>query len=76
MKKILLIEKRKKVKGLHQEGWSMRKIARYLVASKNSVRKWVNMCDEEILVDNRGWKKGRLRGYTKEQKAGIKRIIF
>jgi len=73
MKRVLLIEKRKKAKVLQQEGWSMRKIARYLVASKNSVRKWLDMSDEAVLADNRGWKKGRPRRYTKEQKEGVRK---
>ena len=74
MKKILLIEKRKKARELHRKGWSIRKIARYLVACKDSVRKWINLGDEEIFVDNRGWKKGRLRRYSKEQEKQIVKI--
>ena len=37
MNKKLLIFKRKKAKELHEKGWSNRKIARYILASKNSV---------------------------------------
>jgi len=68
MKKLLLIEKRKKSKKLHKQGWSARKISRYLVASKDSINKWVKMTDEEVIQDNRGWKKGNPRKYTKQQK--------
>jgi hypothetical protein len=41
MNKKLLIFKRKKAKELHEKGWSNRKIARHILASKNSV---VNGC--------------------------------
>lgn len=75
MKKALLIEKRKKARELYeQRGWRTRKIARYLLASKNSVCKWINMNDEEQIQDNRGWKKGKPRKYTKQQKQEIKNI--
>ena len=74
MKKLLLIEKRIKAKELKQKGWSGRKISGYLVASRNSVDKWINMSDEELLQDNRGWKKGRPRKYTTQQKEEIKNI--
>jgi predicted transcriptional regulator len=52
MNKKLLIFKRKKAKELHEKGWSTRKIARYLLASKNSVGKWVQMDEGEISSDN------------------------
>jgi len=58
MKRDLLIAKREKAKELHGKRWSNRKIARYLVASKGSVGKWVQMDESEISSDNRGWKKG------------------
>jgi predicted transcriptional regulator len=74
MKKELLALKRKKAKELHKKDWSNRKIARYLLASKNSVGKWVLMDDSEISVDNRGWKKGKPRKYTPETKQQIIKI--
>jgi len=75
MKKVLLIEKRKQAKKLYEENnWGVRKIARYVVANKCSVCKWINMSDEELEKDNRGWKKGKPRKYTEEQKKEIKRI--
>ena len=43
MKKNLLITKRIKAKELKEQGWSIRKIARNLVACKNNVSKWVKM---------------------------------
>lgn len=74
MKKELLIQKRKKAKELRNNNWSIRKIAHYLVSSKKSVIKWININDKEVLVDNRGWKKGKLRKYTSEEKEEIKKI--
>jgi len=75
MKKILLIEKRKKAKDLHErKGWSIRKISRYLIAGRTHVSKWVNMTEKELTQDNRGWKKGTPRKYTKQQKEEIKNI--
>ncbi len=55
MNKKLLIFKRKKAKELHEEGRSNREIACHLLASKNSVGKWVQMDESEISSDNRGW---------------------
>ncbi len=66
MKKKLLIFKRKKAKELHEKGWSNRKIAHHLLASKDSVGKWIQMDENEISNDNRGWEKGKSRKYTPE----------
>ncbi len=74
MNKKLLIFKRKKAKGLHERGWSNRKIARHLLASKNSVGKWVQMDESEISSDNRGGEKGQSRKYTPETKRQIIKI--
>ena len=71
MNKKLLIFKRKKAKELHEKGWSNRKIVRHLLASKNSVGKWVQMDESEISSDNRGWEKGKSRKYTPETKQQI-----
>jgi len=71
MKRDLLIAKREKAKKLHEKGWSNRKIARYLVSSKDSVGKWVRMDESEISTDNRGWKKNKSRKYTAETKRQI-----
>ncbi|NQE46455.1 hypothetical protein C5S31_10580 [ANME-1 cluster archaeon GoMg2] len=75
MNKELLILKRKKAKELHEQGCSNRKIARHLLASKDSVGKWVLMNDRGIAIDNRGWKKGKSRKYTPEAKQQIMRNI-
>ena len=70
----VLILKRKKAKELHEEGWSNRKIAHHLLASKDSVGKWVQMKDSEISSDNRGWEKGKSRKYSPETKQQIIKI--
>ena len=74
MDKKLLIFKRKKAKELHEKGWSNRKIACHILASKNSVGKWVQMDESEISTDNRGWEKGKSRKYTPETKSQIIKI--
>lgn len=74
MKKAYLFEKRKKAKKLRQKGWTITKIARYLVAGRRHVSKWINKSDEKLERDNRGWKKGKLRKYTNQQKEEIKNI--
>ncbi|MEA2052362.1 MAG: hypothetical protein U9O90_06025 [Euryarchaeota archaeon] len=74
MNKKLLIFKRKKAKELHEKGWSNRKIAGHILASKNSVGKWVQMDESEISTDNRGWEKGKSRKYTPETKPQIIKI--
>jgi len=45
-----------------------------LVASKDSVRKWVKLKDDELSQDKRGWKKGKPRKYIKQQKEESKDI--
>lgn len=74
MKKELLILKRKKAKELLKEGWSIGKIARYLLTRKNSVIKWIRLSDEELLVDNRGWRRGKPRKYNLKAKEEIIKI--
>ncbi|HJH26651.1 MAG TPA: hypothetical protein C5S37_07730, partial [Methanophagales archaeon] len=74
MNKKLLIFKRKTAKELHEKGGSNRKIARHLLASKNSVGKWVQMDESEISSDNRGGEKGKSRKYTPETKRQIIKI--
>ncbi len=72
MENILLITKRKKAKFLfHKKKWSIRKIAKYLVSGRNNVSRWVNMSDEDINSDNRGWQKNRLRKYEQSDKDKI-----
>jgi len=74
MKKELLILKRKKARELLKEGWSIGKIARYLLTRKNSVIKWIRLSDEELLVDNRGWRRGKPGKYNLKAKEEIIKI--
>ena len=74
MNKNLLFLKRKKAKELHKKGGSNRKIARLLLTNKDSISNWIKLNENEILIDNRGWKKGIPRKYTLEQKEGIIQI--
>lgn len=74
MKKNIIFEKRKKAKNLREKNWSIRKIANYLAASKDSVNKWINLEKEELERDNRGWRKGELRRHTKEEVERIKSL--
>ena len=72
MEKILLITKRKKAKFLfYEKKWSIRKIAKHLVSGRDNVSRWVNMTDEDIDSDNRGWKKNLLRKYEQSDKDKI-----
>ena len=75
MEKLLLIKKRIKARELHKEkGWSVRKISRYLVARRDSINKWIKTDEKEVTQDHRGWKKGKPRKYTEQQKEEIKNI--
>ncbi len=71
MKRELLILKRKKAKELFRDGWSITKISRYLLTRKNSVSNWIKLEDNDLLKDNRGWKKGMPRRYSIEAKEKI-----
>jgi len=70
MHKELLLVKRKKAKKLHDQGYSINKIADKLVSNWSSVKKWIEM--DDVTKDNRGWEKGNLREYNQEVK---KRVI-
>lgn len=74
MEKILAVEKRKKARELYEGGWSIRKIAKNLIAGRDNVSRWIKMNDDEIGVDERGWKKGKPRKYTQDAKEHIKKI--
>jgi hypothetical protein len=85
MNKKLLIFKRKKAKELHEKGWSNRKIAGHILASKNSVGKWVQMDESEISTDNRGWEKGEIKNihagnktanYKNKKRLGERKQLF
>ena len=76
MKKILIFEKRKKAIELHKKGWSIRKIAKHLITGRSNINKWIQLNENLISTDNRGWKKGKithsfrmsLRKYTQKTK--------
>lgn len=72
MKRELLFEKRKKARSLRKRGWSIRKISRFLRAGTNSVTRWLEMDDNELEIDRRGWRAGKWRKYGPVTK---KRII-
>lgn len=72
MKKSILIQKRKEAKKLKAKGWGIRKIARYLICSTDSVLRWLSMDDREIEKDRRGWHKGKLKKHSDIEK---KRIV-
>jgi len=74
MKKELLILKRKKAKELFNNGWSISKIAQYLLTRKNTVSYWIKLNDKDVLIDRRGWKKGKPRKYNSFMKEEIKKI--
>ncbi len=74
MKKIFQIEKRKKAKKLYDKGWTIRKISRYLVCSKNAVNKWIKLDEKSIEQDKRGWIKGKMRKHKDEERERIKSI--
>ena len=74
MKKELLILKRKKAKELYSQGWCKSKIAHYLLSRKNTISNWIKLYDSEILVDNRGWKKGTPRKYTLKAKEEVIKV--
>lgn len=72
--KPIIIIKRKQAKKLRKEGWTIRRIANCLGSGTRHVNRWINMDNEELEKDNRGWKKGNPRKYTKEQKKEVKKI--
>lgn len=54
MKKSVLFEKRKKARELKKKGWSNLRIARHLMANKDSIKKWLEMDEEDLKTDRRG----------------------
>jgi len=72
--KPILVIKRKQAKKLHKRGCSIREIGIRLGSGTRHVNRWINMSDEDLEKDNRGWKKGKPRKYTEEQKKEIKKI--
>ncbi len=68
MKRDLMIQKRKKARELKGKGWGVGRIARYLMAGKENVRRWLELEDRELDQDNRGWKKGQSRKHQADVK--------
>ena len=71
MKKTILIQKRQEAKRLKELGWGIRKIARYLMCSTDSVMRWLNMDEAEIEKDGRGWRKGKMKTHSEVEKERI-----
>jgi hypothetical protein len=71
MKRVLLIEKRRKARELKKKGWTNQEIARCLSASKNSIKRWLDMAEEEISRERRGRPGGRFIKYSQTVKARI-----
>jgi len=69
MEKLLLIEKRVKARELHKEkGWSVRKISRYLVASRDSISKWIKTDEKEVTQDRWVGKRASLENILNNKK--------
>jgi hypothetical protein len=74
MKKSILIEKRKLARELKKRGWSNLKIGRYLVVNKNSIKKWLDMDEDDIGNDGRGWQKGKLKKHNEVERQQVLKI--
>jgi hypothetical protein len=71
MKRDLMIQKRKKARELREKGWGINRIARYLMAGKENVRRWLELGEDDLEVDSRGWKKGRSRKHGADVKERV-----
>lgn len=67
--KVIVTTKRKAVKELKAKHFNKTQIQKKLAVSPQFVRKWWNA--DNLEVDRRGWPKGKLRVYTKEDTKGI-----
>lgn len=74
MKQVILFEKRRKARQLRKKGWSILKISRYLGAHWDSVKKWLEMDEDEILNDRRGRKKPKKKMFKYSEKV-CRRIL-
>ena len=75
MKKSISIEKRKEARRLREKGWSIRKIARHLLCSTQSVIRWLNMDEAKIEEDGRGWRKGRMRKFSEVEEKRVVELL-
>lgn len=71
MKRVLLIEKRRKAKLLRKKGWSILKIARHLGSHWDNVKKWLEMDERDVEADQRGRYKHRPVKYGAEVESRI-----
>jgi transposase len=71
MKRTIIEAKRREARRLRQKGWSIRKIARCLVCSPSSVRRWLAMAEAELKGDRRGWRRGRMRKHSQLEKERV-----
>ena len=74
MKRSVLFEKRKKARELREKGWSIQKIARYLEANWESVKRWLSMDPRELDRDRRGRVGGTRLKYDETQKRRVLEI--
>jgi transposase len=71
MKRTIIEAKRREARKLRQKGWSIRKIARCLVCSPSSVRRWLAMAEAELERDKRGWRRGRMRKHSQVERERV-----
>lgn len=68
-----MIELRKKVQKYAKQGMKKMKIAQLLGVSRKFVGEWYDT-EKNPEKDERGWKKGKLRKFTKEQEENVIKI--
>ncbi|NKQ38350.1 MAG: hypothetical protein HF967_02525 [Methanosarcinales archaeon] len=49
---------------MHKKGWSNRRISCLMSSSTKSISKWLKIDEDEIEVEQRGWKKGIQRSFV------------
>ena len=74
MEKTCILFKRKQARKLFKKGVSKKNIAQRLGACRSNVIKWINLDEEEVYIDKRGWKKGLPRKYDLTDKKQIIKI--
>jgi len=67
--KALVIRKRARVQQLAAQGLTKTEIAKRLLVSRPFIDKWLPRVD--VTTDRRGWRKGRLRVHTREERERI-----
>jgi len=75
MERNLLIAKRKFARKLYfKKRYTITKISEVLCSKRDSVRTWIQLSDNEISKDGRGWKKGKLRRYKEGTRERVVKI--